>query len=188
MYIGRYNNFYTAYAINPANLGYRKQADGSWIYIGLQGAGNSSTGTGKGSTQAAARADFCRKYGYKKPDGSRCCYGDSGCQPHDTIPATITTRTRTPTGSVERVSPNPASPKYNQMVADAARDNANTTDGCNPRPCPPPTNKTDIIGYWNMGACHFGNLTCHKLPDWGFTVVAGLGGVLLLVLLTKRRR
>jgi hypothetical protein len=73
------------------------------------------------------------------------------------------------------------------MVADAARDNANT-DGCNPRPCPPPENKTDLIGYWNMGACHFGNLTCHQLPDYAFTVVAGLGGVLLLVLLTKRRR
>ena len=188
MYIGRYGSFYSAYAINTANLGYRKQADGSWIYIGLQGAGNSSTGTGKGSTQAAARADFCRKYGYEKPDGSRCCYGDPGCAAHDKVPATITTRTRTPTGSREVVSPNPKSPKYNQMVADAARDNAGKDLGCTPRACPPPSNKTDIIGYWNQAACHFGNLTCHQLPDYAFTVVAGLGGVLLLVLLTKRRR
>jgi hypothetical protein len=65
-----------------------------------------------------------------------------------------------------------------------------TTDndnGCKKKACPPPPNKSDIIGYWNQASCEFENLTCGALPSWGFSVIVGLGGVLLLGLLLKRR-
>lgn len=60
-------------------------------------------------------------------------------------------------------------------------------NGCKKKACPPPPNKQDIVGYWNQASCEFENLTCGALPDWGFSVVVGLGGVLLLALLVKRR-
>jgi hypothetical protein len=59
--------------------------------------------------------------------------------------------------------------------------------GCKKKACPPPPNKSDIIGYWNQASCEFENLTCGALPSWGFSVIVGLGGVLLIGLLTKRR-
>lgn len=65
----------------------------------------------------------------------------------------------------------------------AAPDNG----GCKKKACPPPPNKSDIIGYWNQASCEFENLTCGALPDWGFSVIVGLGGVLLIGLLFKRR-
>ena len=60
-------------------------------------------------------------------------------------------------------------------------------NGCKKKACPPPPNKQDIVGYWNQASCEFENLTCGALPDWGFSVVVGLGGVLLLGLMLKRR-
>lgn len=60
-------------------------------------------------------------------------------------------------------------------------------NGCKKKACPPPPNKQDIVGYWNQASCEFENLTCGALPSWGFSVIVGLGGVLLLGLLVKRR-
>jgi hypothetical protein len=60
-------------------------------------------------------------------------------------------------------------------------------NGCKKKACPPPPNKSDIIGYWNQASCEFENATCGALPSWGLSVIAGLGGVLLIGLLVRRR-
>lgn len=59
--------------------------------------------------------------------------------------------------------------------------------GCKKKACPPPPNKQDIIGWWNQKSCEFENFTCGALPDYGLSVIVGLGGVLLFALLVKRR-
>ena len=170
MIIGRYNSF----AVTPAgNTGYRRNPDGTWRYIGLQGAGGSSTGTGYGKTQAEARADFCKKYGVNGK-----CYGDAGGPPHDKVPAAITVRERTSTGSRERVVPNPASPKYDEMMRGARGSGM----GCG-KICASPPNTP--MGYYHWLACEFESKTC--LPTWGFPVALGIGGLLLLALIAKRR-
>lgn len=179
MYIGRYSSNYTAFVTHTGTY---------WDPVSK----TTKTGSATGSTAAEARRNFCTKYGPVCSNGKKGCYGDPGC----------------PTGNVsgsgntnwDKLASVKTADGKARPIAVARQENGRTVisnkgtpapdddDGCSPRPCPPPSNKTDIIGYWNQAACHFGNLTCHKLPDWGFTVVAGLGGVLLLVLLTKRRR
>lgn len=150
MYIGRYNPYYSFATIqsNCMNIG-----KGRYEWNGIDGVGN-------GNTCAAARADYCRKYG---KGGS--CYGDIGGPAHD----------------------DPKIPSQQNRLPSKSSGGTPDTNGCKQKPCPPPPNKSDIVGYWNQASCQFENLTCGALPDWGFSVIVGLGGLLLIGLLTKRR-
>lgn len=123
---------------------------------------NGIDGVGTGSSCSAARANYCAKYG---KDGK--CYGDIGGPAHD----------------------DPSIPSQQSRQPSSSPSGGGTPDanGCKKKACPPPPNKQDIVGYWNQASCEFENLTCGALPSWGFSVIVGLGGVLLLGLLVKRR-
>ena len=149
MYIGRYNPYYSFATIqsNCMNIG-----KGRYEWNGIDGVGN-------GNTCAAARADYCRKYG---KGGS--CYGDIGGPAHD----------------------NPNIPSQQSRASGRA---STSGGGGSPKiglgkPCGPPKSG-DPISYWNNLACQFESAT--GLPDYGLTIIVGLGGLLILGLMTKRR-
>jgi hypothetical protein len=151
MYIGRYNPnyFVQSYATiqsNCMNIG-----KGKYEWNGIDGSGT-------GSSCAAARSNYCAKYG---KNGS--CYGDIGGPPHD----------------------DPKIPSQQNRTAGRAPSTSSGGSGIGlGKTCGPPKSG-DPISYWNNLACQWESAT--GLPDYSLTVVVGLGGLLMLGLLTKRR-
>jgi hypothetical protein len=120
---------------------------------------NGIDGSATGSSCSAARQAYCNRYG---KDGK--CYGDIGGPAHD----------------------DPKIPSQQNRAAGRAP--SNTGGGGSGiglgKTCGPPKSG-DPISYWNNLACQWESAT--GLPDYSLTVVVGLGGLLMLGLLTKRR-
>ncbi len=120
---------------------------------------NGIDGSGIGNSCSAARADYCRRYG---KDGK--CYGDIGGPAHDD-PKIPSQQNRQPTSG--RTPSGGGSPQTGLGKS-----------------CGPPKSG-DPISYWNNLACQFESST--GLPDYGLTIIAGIGGLLVLGLLVRRR-
>lgn len=119
---------------------------------------SSGIGFGTGKDCTAARQDFCNKYG---KNGK--CYGDIGGPPHD--------------------DPNIPSQQNAANRSNSGGGNGTPKTGLG-KICGPPKSG-DPISYWNYLACSFESST--GLPDYGLTIIAGIGGLLVLGLLTRRR-